>query len=330
MSSYYRNKNFYSKKKKATSDSEPKKPKAKRRRVDANENGVKGVFVHDIFGSKRVAPEDDEDLIIASFDPAFINFCVRVECRNKLGEIRSLVYEVIDLRGGDKTKNLNDIFVSLTKVLLKIEKMLQMCHYIVIEKQLSSNVNATRIMQHIITFIYSRDWKEGNFPLVCEFEPLLKYKVVGAPYGTKREDIKKKWAPEYAITRLTEGNDEEGLQKIKSKKKKDDLADTLILVDAFETYFINGESEFTAYNKSMKDFKTKQKAIKAQPVQEPPSDDEESDKEEETVVPEPKKRGRKPKEPTEPKKRGRKPKAVEPAPEPVVQPPKKVVYKLVM
>ena len=89
---------------------------------------------------------------------------------------------------------------------------------------------ALKLAQHCksyFIFKYASGEKE-----IIDFPAYHKTKVFGAGKMTKPQ--RKKWAPDNAVDRLLGRGDIQGAELINSARKKDDLADTLVELQAFK------------------------------------------------------------------------------------------------
>src|SRR5579863_1451478 len=179
------------------------------------------------------------DYIIASVDPGICNFALRVEARDfKVKNIRLIAYYNVDLtcgRGVDKKQslgvNLAPALIQLTTFLNDLLNIFESCHMFIIERQLPRNFLATRICQHVISFLLIK-LDTNKLPSIIEISPRLKCKMLGAPPGTKGKQLKK-WSVDTATKLLEIYKDTTSLQLLKQANKRDDLADTFCQIEAF-------------------------------------------------------------------------------------------------
>ncbi len=115
-------------------------------------------------------------------------------------------------------------------------------HYIIIESQMFINMTTLTLMQHLISVMYFSLKDMGMCPLIIEFSPELKTKILGAPTTVKTKPDRKKWCVEKAYEILCDRGEEgyaTSLFKTRSKKgegknKKDDRADGVCMARAFK------------------------------------------------------------------------------------------------
>lgn len=142
------------------------------------------------------------------------------------------------------------IFINLTNYLDKHIHEFDDCRFVIIEQQMKKNPMAQRIEQHCVswfTFTYL-DTKE-----IIIFPSRNKTRVLGAPKmmpNRKSGKLKKmtkcqrkKWACDEASKIFTLRNDMDTMKNIfvTNKTKKDDLSDTVVMLQAFKIKcFIDG------------------------------------------------------------------------------------------
>ena len=208
-------------------------------------------------------------MYIAAFDPGKKNFafCVeRVEdiepdsnrkynvdgtpteqTKQLLDEVCSngkvVLYDNVDIADKEDQK----IYANLTEELDRHTDIWEKCEYFLIEKQMSFgskiNLPAIKIAQHIYSYFVIR---YGMAKKIIEFAAYHKTQVLGAPkvLGKKRYQAmtkpqRKKWAVTKAIEILQLRGEEDIIEIINSRKKRDDLADVFLMCQAFK---VKGET----------------------------------------------------------------------------------------
>lgn len=164
---------------------------------------------------------------IAAFDPGVVNTGCRIERRFPDGTVKTIQQRLITTSHPE-----THYFVTMQKSLYEIGKDLYECDYILVESQMRTNPEAIRMSQHIISTILCII--NGSKALVFEILPTVKSKAFGI-HGLKGRDLKMK-AVEIARDLLTERGDVDGLDAIKSSKKKDDHSDVVLYCDAWARY----------------------------------------------------------------------------------------------
>jgi hypothetical protein len=165
-------------------------------------------------------------LKIVSLDPAIKNLAIRVEIRNPDGTLKTLLYE---------RNNFGDLeegaMLGVIKYLETHRYLLNNPHFVIIEKQLPTNYKAVRISQHLITYFSMICRNNDVKTALVEVSPQLKSKHF---CPNEKMDAKKvkKWAIVKAKEILEERCDAEGLRLLSLSKKKDDLADVVVQVEA--------------------------------------------------------------------------------------------------
>lgn len=106
--------------------------------------------------------------------------------------------------------------------------------YFLIEKQLKTNYNATRLMQHTISWATNNLMGRLAAKAVIEFDAKLKSRMFGMKTMPYRE--LKSWAVEKAAELCEERGDSFGLSVLRTAKKSDDVADTIVQEAALEVW----------------------------------------------------------------------------------------------
>jgi len=177
-----------------------------------------------------------------SIDPGIKNFAIRIEKWYDNQSPQMIHFEKIDFRKYGLTNQhmseigttgLNpQILSAATEFLTKILDLIKQSNIIIIERQLAVNYKSSRLFQHIITFLclYA-----PMFPVDCviaDVNPKLKGKQLKAPPNINKPGLKK-WSVEKACQILQDRNDIPSLRIMTLSKKKDDLSDTVIQMEAF-------------------------------------------------------------------------------------------------
>jgi len=179
---------------------------------------------------------------IVSIDPGSKNYAIRIsERNNRTGSMKSLYYSrwmLEDNIKNDRKIEIDRTFTSLYKLLNNIKDLIIKTDLMIIERQLPINYNSTRIMQDTISYfnnIYSGN-ETGRYPTIVIVAPQLKGKMLGAPKGLPKAELKK-WSVDVAYDFLEMDNDLWAINILNSEKKKDDLADVVTQLEAFIIYF---------------------------------------------------------------------------------------------
>lgn len=175
-------------------------------------------------------------LRIISIDPAIKNLAIRVEERGQRNGneiIQTLLFEKITL---DSSDEMSGLYLSLTHYLDQHLNLFMTCHLILIERQLPINYRSVRVSQHLISYFSLLLRDSPLLPALLEIDPRLKGRQLESPpYLTDRG--LKKWAVEKAQEILQERGDQKALTIIHRERKKDDLSDTVVQIEAFLQYF---------------------------------------------------------------------------------------------
>lgn len=175
---------------------------------------------------------------VASIDPARKNYALRIERRHASGEIVMLAFDKVDLDpaytnakspgGGEFVAYYQNCTLFLKQHLATLSE----CHYIIIERQLPENYVSTRIAQHTVSLLSVALEDAPHLPIIYEVDPKLKGKVLGYPPHFNKRKLKL-WSICIARQMLAARGDQESLLEMdKWGKKQDDLADTVLQVQA--------------------------------------------------------------------------------------------------
>lgn len=169
-----------------------------------------------------------------SIDPARKNFALRIERRYDNGNIVPIVFNkvAIDSKRIEGDATINDTYKVLYAFLDQYLEFYDDCHYVIIERQLPQNYQATRISQAAISYYSIKLFNKPLLPAIIELDPKAKGKYLGAPKGITDKQLKA-WAVEVGRDLLTKRKDQFSLGVMNGfKGKQDDLADTICQIEA--------------------------------------------------------------------------------------------------
>jgi hypothetical protein len=168
---------------------------------------------------------------------------------------KKILIKNIDLTSGTNKSKYFDIELcyNLIDVLDEYREYWDNVSYIVVEQQMSFgkkvNTMALKLGQHCESYFL---FKYGRFKKVIEFPAYYKTQVLGSEkietktkagkirYKNIDKTARKKWAIEEGSCILAEREDFQTLSEITSMKKKDDLNDVIIQLQAFKyLYFVD-------------------------------------------------------------------------------------------
>lgn len=191
----------------------------------------------------------EEGIQCVSIDIAIKNFAIRIERRYPKNVIKPIYFKREDFtKYGDNTNETNGnasidpniLSVSL-KFIIDIMEYIRESRIIGIERQLSKNYKSTRMFQHIITILlcYAPTFKYSD-TIIFDINSKLKSKILNCPKGIN-EYYLKKWSIEEANRILKERDDQWSLDYLNSQRgkcetKADDLADTVVQMEAWFIY----------------------------------------------------------------------------------------------
>jgi len=166
---------------------------------------------------------------------------------------KSIIHKNTDLTYNcDKTKYLDtETFYNMYDLLDKYSNYWDQCEKFVIEQQMNfgkrKNPMAMKLGQHCYSYFIFSYGRFKGVNHVIEFPSYHKTQVLGAQkergkkykngnYKWKSMDqrSRKKWSVVKAIEILTDRGEEDVINNIKTKAKKDDLADTLTQLQAYK------------------------------------------------------------------------------------------------
>lgn len=199
---------------------------------------------------------------VVSIDPGEKNFAIRIEVRpmffdrpwtgpnGVVVEKGKIVTEVFAKECFEDVMEENvkedqlyecNIYLNMTKFLDKFKCLLEKCHIFIIEKQLHINYRTVRVSQHVLTYCYNLLADKEFLPLILEIDSKIKTRQLNAPPNMSDVGIKQ-WSTNLALELLKSRGDIESLNVINTAlkkkgkkgdpKKKDDLADTVIQIEA--------------------------------------------------------------------------------------------------
>jgi len=178
---------------------------------------------------------------VVSIDPATVNLAIRIEKRYKKvsrhpGLIVPKVFDKTNVfeEVMEGSHLINHTFRNIVRFLDQYADQYPTCHYIIVERQMTVNIKCLKICQHILTYFMLKLQDAPLCPSIIEIDPKLKGKVFQFPKGSDP----KKEAIEKATQLLTDRGDTWSLQVMHHcfKTKKDDLADTVVQIEAFMLY----------------------------------------------------------------------------------------------
>jgi len=178
-----------------------------------------------------VMPSEDKQgtfTQFASLDPAVVNLGVRVEKRYSHGPIVPLLFAKVNL---SPTKPGESTYSNLITFLDKYIEIFKNCHVILFERQMVINYAIGRMSQHILSYFLIKLTGTPLKPLIVEIESRVKSGQLGGAMNLKPKQLKV-WAITKGKELLEMRLDNWSLQVIAETKKKDDLADTVVQLEA--------------------------------------------------------------------------------------------------
>ncbi len=166
------------------------------------------------------------------------SFALRIEKRpmDPNGEIISEVFDVVKFTHPDdeqlEQNSISQIYPRITSYLDRYKEYYLQSHVIIIEQQLHINYQSMRVMQHVISYFTILLANANLMPWIIEIDSKLKTRMLNSPPNLNDNGIKK-WSIDMANTILILREDEKSIKIMKENKKKDDLADSILQIEAF-------------------------------------------------------------------------------------------------
>lgn len=137
--------------------------------------------------------------------------------------------------GCDDSKYIDSqVFINMNHVLDQHKDIWDSCTCFVIEQQMSfkqnRNTMALKLGQHCFSYFI---FNYASFKQTVEFPAYYKTKILGAHKKMNKQE-RKAWAVTKAMDILADRDDDDTLALITSRKKRDDLSDTLVQLQAYK------------------------------------------------------------------------------------------------
>lgn len=125
---------------------------------------------------------------ITSIDPGIVNLGLYIGFFWDNGTVSSHTLETLNFAEADRSGEKISIqkYDQAIEMLDEYLPIIENTHYVVIESQLTTNPDAVRMLQHLITYFTLRLKDKGCKPIIIEFSSLLKTKSLGGPVGKKK------------------------------------------------------------------------------------------------------------------------------------------------
>jgi hypothetical protein len=179
-----------------------------------------------------------------SIDPAVATFAFRIERRYANSHVETIYMCKLDFKNYDNTTKTGGttridprVLTNVSEFLTSMIPIMNEARIVAIERQMSDNYKATRIFQHTLTFFMMMAPTFKYQCIVMDVSAKLKTKILGAPKNLNYNG-RKEWGIDKALELLELRGDTFALNTIqhhrgKSKTKADDLADTVIQMEAW-------------------------------------------------------------------------------------------------
>jgi len=184
---------------------------------------------------------------VISIDPGIKNFAFRIETRCNQARLstgyfhpRTEVLEKVSFSHHvtDEETGICNLYSELNKFLDQYEEWYPTVHMVIVEKQMPFNYKMVRLSQHVITYFHTKIINMPYLPSILEVSPKLKTNELGAPKGLTPTGVKD-WSVKKTYEILAIRSDDKAIQIIDDtmKSKKDDLADTVVQIEAVFSYY---------------------------------------------------------------------------------------------
>ncbi len=201
----------------------------------AKKAATESYIYHELYGKDPERGLDgwsNDFLVLACFDPGSVNLGVCIQTRYRNGKVVTNLLERLQFEAG--MGMYGDMVKKIDEVVLPD---LKLCHYIFVERQLKINYKATRIMQHILSYLAVRLIDSKLLPYIVEVPPVIKSKSIGkvmtgGKLGKVSKPELKKLSVQAAEHLLNQRKDKYGFEMLASERKKDDRADAYMTIEA--------------------------------------------------------------------------------------------------
>nr|QBK90658.1 MAG: holliday junction resolvase [Pithovirus LCPAC104] len=175
---------------------------------------------------------NEEVIRFISIDPGKINFAIRIEVRYRKDKFPPKMEIFIKKNFFNKNDNNdnNELYSRITDFLDTFIPFYEKTHFVLIERQFKKNYTMIRISQHIISYFLFKLKDLPLFPSILEIDSKFKYTFFNSS-SSKKKGMKYAGV-EKALELLKNNKDDDSLSIISNSKKKDDLADTVIQIEA--------------------------------------------------------------------------------------------------
>ena len=178
--------------------------------------------------------------IVVTIDPGRKNFGFRIEKRESNGVVVPLAY----VRTSFVESSPETLYYDIYRFLNQYYKVWNEVTSVVVERQLPINYKTGRIAQHVISYFTMVLSQNKHNSVIFEVNAFLKGKMFGGPKG--KIELKK-WSSPTAIAIFKEQNDWWSISIIEEEKKKDDIGDAKIQLEALIKQLRNEASSLLSF-----------------------------------------------------------------------------------
>lgn len=182
--------------------------------------------------------------VCVSIDPAVATFAFRIERRYANSYVETIYMHKLDFKNYDNVTKTGGttqidprILTNVTQFLESMLPYMQEARIVALERQMAINYKATRIFQHTLTYFMLKA-PTFTYPcIVMDISAKLKGRMLNAPKNLNYNGLKE-WGIDKALELLKIRGDTFALETLKyhrgkTKTKADDLADTVIQMEAW-------------------------------------------------------------------------------------------------
>lgn len=173
---------------------------------------------------------------LISIDVGSRNMAIRVEGDYESTTLPAILFDLVDL--ADDNAPLDAQTAKLSQYFGNNQVIFMRCSWLIVEQQrlirgqIKNATRNIRLMQHILSYF------QLVYPHIARIElpsTLKTSKLMPAPIKMDRE-ARKNWAKEYAMELCQNRGDIASITVLQQAKKKDDLADTVVQLEAYRRW----------------------------------------------------------------------------------------------
>jgi hypothetical protein len=212
------------------------------KKIPKNQQPDKNFFTVHLSDFSKEKLLSSNQIRFVSIDPGIKNFaicvCRRTKQEKKIELWLKVNFSMFLTTEIDSEKSLggySKLYSEVSIFLEKQRKFFENINIVLIERQLPTNYKMVRLSQHVLSY-FTNLFLSNPIPII-EIDSKFKTKFLDAPRKLDEREVKK-WSVEKCSEILPKYFDQVSENFFTSfKKKKDDLADTIVQMEAFCRYF---------------------------------------------------------------------------------------------